>query len=206
MQDHEPPIRTLGVVGAGQMGSGIAVVAALSGLDVLLSDIDEEILDRAMDAAALAVDREIRHERVRTEAKAATLARIQCTTHVADHARCDFVIESAREDLAIKQKHAQLGTTDFLLHEKLVMAPCQAGKRGLQGVRGTDTDHVAALAAHRGDPDRDLLEGLGDVAAGPVGGHVERHRVATAAGQEVEQHRAEQLVLHEHHRIVIPNG
>ncbi|MCD4750429.1 MAG: 3-hydroxybutyryl-CoA dehydrogenase [Thermoanaerobaculales bacterium] len=103
MKDHTPPVRTIGVVGAGQMGSGIAHVAAVAGYDVILSDIDEDILDRSLAATTLDLDRQIKSGQVRTEDRPEILARITRTTHVVEHARCDFVVESAREDCDIKR-------------------------------------------------------------------------------------------------------
>jgi 3-hydroxybutyryl-CoA dehydrogenase len=85
---------TIGIVGAGPMGLGIAHVAARSGVNVVLSDIDPGVLAAAMD--------EIRSRLERDGAPAGALDRIRSTTVVDDHRECGLVLETAREDVDIK--------------------------------------------------------------------------------------------------------
>ncbi len=95
-------IRTIGVVGAGQMGNGIAHVAALSGYDVVLTDIEEEILGKAVATISRNLDRQVKKGIVPAEEKDAVLARIATGTHLTDHSRADLVVEAAVERFEIK--------------------------------------------------------------------------------------------------------
>lgn len=95
-------VKTIGIVGAGQMGCGIAHVAAVAGFDVVLSDIDSETLDLGMESIAHNLDRQIRRDTVEGDERVAILGRIRTSTHVIDHAASDLVVESAEESFAIK--------------------------------------------------------------------------------------------------------
>jgi len=95
-------IKTIGVVGAGQMGNGIAHVAALSGYDVVLTDIEEGILEKAVATISRNLDRQIKKGIVPADEKDAILGRIATGTHLADHSRADLVVEAAVERFEIK--------------------------------------------------------------------------------------------------------
>jgi len=95
-------IRTIGIVGAGQMGCGIAHVAALAGFEVVLTDIDTEILDQGMASVAGNLDRQIRRGSVEGSERAQILARIRTSTHLKAHSESELVVESAVERLEIK--------------------------------------------------------------------------------------------------------
>jgi len=95
-------IKTLGVVGAGTMGGGIAQVAATTGFDVLLHDVSPELLDRSLKVMDKSVSKLIEKGKIK-EDKAAILARIKPTTSLADFKAADFVVEAVVEDLAIKK-------------------------------------------------------------------------------------------------------
>ena len=95
-------IRTIGIVGAGQMGCGIAHVAVLAGFEVVLTDIDVEILDQGMASVAGNLDRQIRRGTVEGADRDQILGRIRTSTHLNDHAKSELVIESAVERLEIK--------------------------------------------------------------------------------------------------------
>lgn len=97
-------IRTVGIVGAGQMGAGIAHVAAASGFDVVLTDIDGAVLERGMATISENLDRKIKKETVVADSKKEILGRITASTHLAEHARTDLVIESAVESFDIKSE------------------------------------------------------------------------------------------------------
>ncbi len=92
-------IRTIGIVGAGQMGCGIAHVAALAGFDVVITDIDAEILDQGLASVTRNLDRQIRRGAVEAAQRDTILGRIGTSTHVKDHAACEMVVESAEERL-----------------------------------------------------------------------------------------------------------
>jgi 3-hydroxybutyryl-CoA dehydrogenase len=95
-------IRTVGVVGAGQMGSGIAHVFALAGYEVLLTDISEAALTRALETISRNIDRQIARGKVAPEAKAPALARIRTTLRLEDLGPSDLIIEAATERESVK--------------------------------------------------------------------------------------------------------
>ncbi len=95
-------IRTLGVVGAGQMGSGIAQVAAASGLSVLMSDIKDEFIERGFAAIDNSLGRLVKKEKITDDDKKDILGRIEGTTAIEDMAKADFVVEAATENETLK--------------------------------------------------------------------------------------------------------
>jgi 3-hydroxybutyryl-CoA dehydrogenase len=95
-------IKTLGVVGAGQMGSGIAQVAAANGLSVLMSDIKEEFVERGFAAIDKSLGRIVKKGSLSEEDKGAILERIEGTTTISDMAKADFVVEAATEEETLK--------------------------------------------------------------------------------------------------------
>ena len=97
-------IRKVGVVGAGQMGSGIAHVAALSGFDVRLVDIADAALERSLAVIGGNMDRQLRRGLFDEAAKAGALARIGTGTDYAAFRDCDIVIEAATENEAVKRE------------------------------------------------------------------------------------------------------
>ena len=97
-------IKTLGVVGAGQMGNGIAQVAAMSGLDVIMNDIKEEFVANGLDNIARLLERSVEKEKMTARDKDEILGRIRSSVDLKDMADADFVVEAAveREDLKFK--------------------------------------------------------------------------------------------------------
>jgi len=97
-------IKTFGVIGAGQMGNGIAQVAAASGLNVVMNDIKDEFVQRGMATITKSFDKGIAKGKVTAEQKEATLSRIKPSTDIKDMAAADYVVEAAteREDLKFK--------------------------------------------------------------------------------------------------------
>ena len=95
-------ISTLGVVGAGQMGNGIAHVAALSGLNVVLSDIDDAAIERGMAAIDKNMGRLVRKERISGADATAAIARIRTSTELGAHESADLVVEAATENVELK--------------------------------------------------------------------------------------------------------
>lgn len=95
---------TIGVLGAGTMGSGIAQVAASSGHKVLLFDSQAAILDKARSAHHLQFERLIEKGRLSREAAQATLSRIHYAANIEAFSQCSFVIEAIIEDLDVKKK------------------------------------------------------------------------------------------------------
>jgi 3-hydroxybutyryl-CoA dehydrogenase len=97
-------IASCGVIGSGQMGSGIAQVAAVSGLDVILQDISESQLERALGGITRSLDKLVAKERLSALDRDAALARISTTTSTDGLASCDLIIEAATENEALKLK------------------------------------------------------------------------------------------------------
>jgi len=95
-------IRRVGVVGAGTMGNGIAHVFARNGYDVVLCDVEQQFLERALSTVGKNLDREVAKSKITPEDKANTLKRIHPVTERDKLADCDFVIEAATEKFEIK--------------------------------------------------------------------------------------------------------
>ncbi len=95
-------ISTVGIIGAGQMGNGIAHVFALAGYEVLLNDISDEALTAALTLVASNLDRQIARDKISQSDKAAALARIQTTRTLTDLGQTDLVIEAATERETVK--------------------------------------------------------------------------------------------------------
>jgi len=104
-RDHEVmPIRKIGVIGAGQMGSGIAHVVALSGYDVVMNDLDKERVEAALAAINNNMTRQVASGKISEEDRQKALARISVTDTFAGFADADLVIEAATEEETVKRK------------------------------------------------------------------------------------------------------
>ena len=97
-------IKSVGIIGAGQMGNGIAHVMALAGYDVVLNDLDQGRLDAAIARIQKNMDRQVKGGKISADDQAAAIARISPTLDIAGAAKTDLVIEAATEDEKIKQK------------------------------------------------------------------------------------------------------
>ena len=97
-------IKTFGVIGAGQMGNGIAQVAAASGLAVIMNDIEERFVEKGLSNITNMLNRGIEKGKVTEEDKDATLSRIKTSIDLNDMAAADFVVEAATEKETLKFK------------------------------------------------------------------------------------------------------
>ena len=97
-------IQRVGVVGAGTMGNGIAHVFARSGYEVLLCDLEQKFLDRALAVIAKNLDREVAKAKITEAQKSDSLKRITPATNRSQLAACDFIVEAASEKLDIKSQ------------------------------------------------------------------------------------------------------
>jgi 3-hydroxybutyryl-CoA dehydrogenase len=96
-------IKKIGIIGAGQMGNGIAHVCAASGFDVILLDISDEALKKGISTIDKNLGRMVAKGKLSEADKAATLGRIKPTTQYADFSDSDLVIEAATEDEKVKR-------------------------------------------------------------------------------------------------------
>jgi len=97
-------IKKVGVVGCGIMGGGIAQVSAQSGYEVVVSEINDELLNKGLAAINSVLTRSVEKERISQEDKDATMARIKGTTNTKDFSDCDLVIEAIIENMDLKKK------------------------------------------------------------------------------------------------------
>jgi 3-hydroxybutyryl-CoA dehydrogenase len=133
-------IRTVAVLGAGTMGNGIAHVFARCGYRVILRDIEQRFLDRALETISRNLEREIRKGKVPGPEKSAILARVETATEMKAISRADFVIEAVPEQLELKRE--VLAEADRVLSPEAVLAT------------NTSSISVTALAAATQRPDR----------------------------------------------------
>ena len=96
-------IHSVGIVGAGQMGNGIAHVCALAGYDVVLTDVNQDALNAAAALIERNMARQVSREKISEEEKSAALSRITSTLRLPDLGNTDLVIEAATERETIKQ-------------------------------------------------------------------------------------------------------
>jgi 3-hydroxybutyryl-CoA dehydrogenase len=113
-------IKTVGVLGAGTMGNGIAHVFAKYGFHVVLRDVQQEFLDRGMATITKNVDREISKGKLPADQKAAILGRISPVTELQMLAHADFVVEAVTEQLDLKLR--VLREADALLPATAILA------------------------------------------------------------------------------------
>ncbi len=135
-------IKKVGVVGCGQMGSGIAQVSARAGYEVTVSEISGELLNKGLAAIESSLDRSVRKQRITQEDRDATLARLKGTTDTGDFSGCDLVIEAAVENIDLKKKI--FGELDGICPERTILAT------------NTSCLSVTDMAAATGRPDRVL--------------------------------------------------
>ncbi len=95
-------IKTFGVVGAGQMGSGIAQVAAMSGLQVIMNDIKDEFVERGLKNITKILTKNVEKAKMTQDEKDGILGRLKTSTSLKDMAAADFVVEAASENESIK--------------------------------------------------------------------------------------------------------
>ena len=97
-------IKTIGVVGAGQMGSGIAQVAASHGFGVVMNDISQEFVDKGFGAIDNSLSRLVKKEKISAEEMSTIVSRIKGSIRIADLSEADFVVEAATENEELKLK------------------------------------------------------------------------------------------------------
>ena len=96
-------IKTIGIIGAGQMGNGIAHVMSLAGFDVMLNDISQDALNKAMSTIDKNMIRQISRGKITEDERSAAISHIRTTSKLSDLGSSDLVIEAATERETIKQ-------------------------------------------------------------------------------------------------------
>ena len=133
-------IKTVGVVGAGQMGSGIAHVCALSGYDVLLNDVSQEQIDKGLDTVRRYLERQVSKGQVEQAEMDRVLARVKPAAGYEALANADIVIEAATEDEAIKKD--------------IFRGVCEHLKKGALLASNTSSISITRLASVTDRPDQ----------------------------------------------------
>jgi 3-hydroxybutyryl-CoA dehydrogenase len=133
-------ITTFGVIGAGQMGGGIAQVAAASGLDVIMNDIKEEFVLHGLNVIGKNLQRSVDKGRLKEAEKERILGRIQASTSLEDMAAADFVVEAATENEPIKFQIFK--DLDGICQPEVILAT------------NTSSIPIGRIAAQTGRPDR----------------------------------------------------
>jgi len=133
-------IKTVAVLGAGTMGNGIAHAFALAGYKVILRDVEQRFLDRALETIGKNLDREAKKGKLAESEKGAVLGRVQPVADMSAIAGADFVVEAVPEKIEIKR--AVLGEADSFLRPEVILAS------------NTSSISMTALAALTKRPDR----------------------------------------------------
>jgi 3-hydroxybutyryl-CoA dehydrogenase len=113
-------MNTIGVIGAGTMGNGIAHVFAQSGFNVILSDTSEGLIQRGLVTITANLDRQVKKGALTDADKSATLARISASVELRALSKCDLVIEAVFEDFEVK--HRVLHELDALCPAETILA------------------------------------------------------------------------------------
>jgi 3-hydroxybutyryl-CoA dehydrogenase len=133
-------IKALGVVGAGQMGSGIAHVAALVGFDVVLTDISQDVLDKARKSVEENLGRQVKKEKITADDARAALGRIKISTEFEPFREVGMVVEAATERIMLKEE--LLGKLCRVTDPQVILAS------------NTSSISITRLAAATDRPDR----------------------------------------------------
>ena len=131
-------INTAGIIGAGQMGNGIAQACAVNGIKVIMLDINDAAVERGIKNVAGSLDRLIKKEKMTEAQKTAALNCIKGTTSMQDLSATDFIIEAATENLGLKRKI--LKDVDAVAKDGVVIAT------------NTSSISITELAASTGRP------------------------------------------------------
>ena len=133
-------IKTIGVVGAGQMGNGIAHVCALAGYDVILNDISQDALDKGVATIESNLGRQVSRELITVDEMKTAQGRIKTTTELVPFAKVDLAIEAATENREVK--------------EKIFAALCNAVPKEAYLATNTSSISVTRLASTTDRPER----------------------------------------------------
>ena len=133
-------IRTVGVVGSGQMGNGIAQVAACCGMEVTMVDIKQEFLDRGISAISHSLDKLVSKERMSQQEADSALSRITSSTKLESLSECDLVVEAIPEIPELK--YSTFSKLDSICKPQAILAS------------NTSSISINEIARHTNRPDR----------------------------------------------------
>jgi 3-hydroxybutyryl-CoA dehydrogenase len=133
-------LSSIGVIGAGTMGNGIAQICAAAGLQVVMVDVSDAALARGMDAMTGSLERLVKKDKLKAAERDALLARVRTSTEYAQLSAADLVIEAATENLEIKR--SILKRADELLRPEAILAT------------NTSSISITTLAAATSHPQR----------------------------------------------------
>jgi 3-hydroxybutyryl-CoA dehydrogenase len=133
-------IKTIGVIGAGTMGNGIAQVAAQAGFHVIMRDVEQKFVDKGMASITGSLDKMVKKEKIKPEDKDAILSRIKPTLDLKDLAHADFIVEAIIENAELKKK--TFAELDSLCRPEVILAS------------NTSSISITELAASTKRPDR----------------------------------------------------
>src|ERR1044072_2219211 len=111
---------TIGVIGAGTMGNGIAQVAARSGYNVIMRDVSDEFLHRGVQSINQSLQRDIAKQRLTEDEKKEIVGRIEATTDIQKLSEASFVIEAVTENLDVKTEIFK--TLDHITDAQAILA------------------------------------------------------------------------------------
>jgi len=137
--DETMKVKTVGVIGAGQMGNGIAHVCALAGYDVILNDISADALGRALEMIGHNLDRQVQRDLITLDDKTAAIGRIKTATELAAMGEADLTIEAATENEETKRK--------------IFTALCPHLKQGAYVATNTSSISITRLASSTDRPE-----------------------------------------------------
>ena len=133
-------IETVGVLGAGTMGNGIAHVMARAGLRVTLCEVEQRFLDRGMETIRKNLEREVAKEKLTADEAAAAMGRVRGTLNRLELGECSFVIEAATEKFEVKREIFR--ELDGIMPGEVILAS------------NTSSISITKLAGQTGRPDR----------------------------------------------------
>jgi 3-hydroxybutyryl-CoA dehydrogenase len=133
-------VKTFGVIGAGQMGNGIAQVAAMSGLDVIMNDIKDEFVERGLATITKILTRSVDKGKISDDERNAVLGRIKTSVNLKDMSAADYVVEAATENEALKFKIFK--DLDEICEPAVILAT------------NTSSIPIGRIAARTGRPDK----------------------------------------------------
>ncbi len=172
-------IKKIGVVGAGQMGSGIGEVCLSAGYLVLINDITEEALQRGADRIVRDYERAVKKGRIPSENRDLFLENMTTTTDMAGFKDCDYIIEAATENILLKEKIFQ--TLDGIARKDVILAS------------NTSSVSISRIASFTGRPERVI--GLHFFNPAPVMNLIEIIPALTTSNETLETARELSLRL-----------